>query len=82
MDIESKARIICEYFEAGSQDEHYMGFVTKNDMGIPLSIALVFNLVKLNEGGQKEIEETWFDLCTTFGVDPEDDYESIEDIIE
>lgn len=80
MDIEEKARVIVEYFEAGSQDDNYTAFVTKNDMGIPLSIALVFNLIKLNEGGQNEIEDTWLNLCSYFGVDPEDDYESIEDM--
>lgn len=86
MEIETKAKIIEEFLrdedilEEFPEDE-VVSFFEYNDMGIPLSQALIYGLATLTSLGESAVEETWFMLCAIFGIDPNGEYEDLNDCL-
>ena len=80
MDNRTKAEILVQftqdYFNSGEYDE----FFDYNDLGIPLSIAITQDMVILTDSGEQLLEETWKELCLLFEANPDDEYESIDDL--
>jgi hypothetical protein len=80
MDNRTKAEILVQftqdYFNSGEYDE----FFDYNDLGIPLSIAITQDMVILTDAGEQLLNETWNELCLLFNANPEDEYESIDDL--
>jgi hypothetical protein len=88
MDVENKSKIIEEFVrdfvsdELSYEDIDVSNFLLYNDLGVPLSQALTYDLVsQLTPEGEKVIEETWFNLCELFGSDPTQDYVDLDDVI-
>ena len=81
MDNRTKAEILVQFtqdeFNSGNFDE----FFDYNDLGIPLSIAITQDMVILTDSGEELLEETWKELCLLFEANPDDEYESIDDLI-
>jgi hypothetical protein len=86
MDLEQKCAIIEEVardFTVGDLDrEFFSDFIIYNDLGLPLAQVIIYNLGSLNSDGQKVVEETWNQLCDLLGVDSEDEYIDLDDMIE
>jgi hypothetical protein len=80
MDNRTKAEILVQftqdYFNSGEYDE----FFDYNDLGIPLSIAITQDMVILTDAGEQLLNETWNELCLLFNANPDDEYESIDDL--
>ena len=80
MDNSAKAEILVQftqdYFNSGEYDE----FFDYNDLGIPMSIALDQEMIILTDKGEQLLEETWKELCLLFEADPDNEYESIDDL--
>jgi hypothetical protein len=80
MDNRTKAEILVQftqdYFNSGEYDE----FFDYNDLGIPMSIAITQDMVILTDAGEQLLNETWNELCLLFNANPEDEYESIDDL--
>lgn len=87
MDIETKCNIIEEFMRNFGmmpetyENENYVNFRIYNDLGVPLAQAFAYDLIILQEEGKNLVNETWNSFCEMLEVDPEDDYESLEDII-
>lgn len=81
MDNRTKAEILVQFtqdhFNSGEFDE----FFDYNDLGIPLSIAITQDMVILTDDGERLLDETWLELCLLFNANPEDEYESIDDLM-
>lgn len=80
MDNRAKAEILVQFTQDSFNDETYSDFFDYNDLGIPLSIAIVQDMVILTDAGEQLLDETWKDLCLLFEANPDDEYESIDDL--
>jgi hypothetical protein len=80
MDTKSKAQILIQFTQDSFNDEVFEDFFDYNDLGIPMAIAIDQEMVILTDKGEELINETWNELCELFNVDPEGEYESIDDL--
>lgn len=81
MDNRTKAEILVQFTQDSFNDENYDEFFDYNDLGIPLSIAIVQDMVILTDAGEALLEETWIELCNLFNADVNAEYETIDDLI-
>lgn len=83
LEAREKAEIIFEFINDYRDDEAFQDFFNYNDLGVPMAVMIVNDLVILNEGGVKVLDETWESLCENLNdADPEYDYESLNELIE
>jgi hypothetical protein len=80
MDSRSKAEILVQFTQDNFNDEVYEDFFDYNDLGIPMAIAIIQDLVILTDAGELLLNETWKEMCDLFGADPDGEYESIDDV--
>jgi hypothetical protein len=83
LDTREKAEIIFEFINDYRGDEAFEDFFSYNDLGVPLAVMIVNDLVILNNGGVEVLDETWESLCENLNfADIEYDYESLNELIE
>ena len=80
MDNRTKAEILVQFTQDHFNSGEYDEFFDYNDLGIPLSIAITQDMVILTDDGEQLLDETWKELCLLFDANPEDEYESIDDL--
>jgi hypothetical protein len=80
MDNRTKAEILVQFTQDHFNSGEYDDFFDYNDLGIPLSIAITQDMVILTDSGEALLEETWKDLCLLFDANPDNEYESIDDL--
>lgn len=80
MDNRTKAEILVQFTQDEFNSGEYDEFFDYNDLGIPLSIAITQDMVILTDSGEELLEETWKELCLLFNANPDDEYESIDDL--
>lgn len=80
MDNRTKAEILVQFTQDEFNSGEYDEFFDYNDLGIPLSIAITQDMVILTDSGEELLDETWKDLCLLFDANPNDEYESIDDL--
>jgi hypothetical protein len=75
----------CEFIENFSriciEEKVYPDFVTYNDLGIPLAIAVVAEIADLKGRGQEVIDETFALMCELLEVDPNVEYADFDDFM-
>jgi len=81
MDNRTTAEILVQFTQDCFNSGEYEEFFDYNDLGIPLSIAITQDMVILTDEGENLLEETWKELCLLFEANPDDEYESIDDLI-
>jgi hypothetical protein len=81
MDNRTKAEILVQFTQDYFNSGEYEEFFDYNDLGIPLSIAITQDMVILTNEGEQLLEETWKELCLLFEANPNEEYESIDDLI-
>ena len=88
MNTYKKAMLLEEFVRSytknpnSTTDETYLNFLLYNDLGIPLSQAVVYNLAHLTEEGEAIVNDTWENFCSIVEIDPEKDYESIDEMMD
>ena len=80
MDNRTKAEILVQFTQDEFNSGEYEEFFDYNDLGIPLSIAITQDMVILTDSGEQLLDETWKELCLLFEANPDDEYESIDDL--
>jgi hypothetical protein len=80
MDNRTKAEILVQFTQDEFNSGEYDEFFDYNDLGIPLSIAITQDMVILTDSGEELLEETWKELCLLFEANPDNEYESIDDL--
>jgi len=80
MDNRTKAEILVQFTQDEFNSGEYDEFFDYNDLGIPMSIALTQDMIILTNEGEQLLEETWKELCLLFKVDPDLEYETIDDL--
>lgn len=81
MDNRTKAEILVQFTQDHFNSGEYDEFFDYNDLGIPLSIAITQDMVILTDDGERLLDETWIELCNLFNANPDDEYESIDDLM-
>jgi len=80
MDNRTKAEILVQFTQDEFNSGEYDEFFDYNDLGIPMSIALTQDMIILTNEGEQLLEETWKELCLLFNANPDDEYETIDDL--
>ena len=80
MDNRTKAEILVQFTQDEFNSGEYDEFFDYNDLGIPLAIAITQDMVILTDSGEQLLNETWNELCLLFDANPDDEYESIDDL--
>jgi hypothetical protein len=80
MDNRTKAEILVQFTQDEFNSGEYDEFFDYNDLGIPMSIAITQDMVILTDSGEQLLNETWNELCLLFNANPDDEYESIDDL--
>jgi hypothetical protein len=87
MEIKLKAKILEESMRdlvmnpELYEQEDLSTFLSYNDLGIPIAQAYSYDLITgLTEEGKNLISETWFYFCNMMFVDPDADYEDLDDV--
>ena len=81
MDNRTKAEILVQFTQDSFNDENYDEFFDYNDLGIPMAIAVIQDMVILTDAGEALLEETWIELCNLFNADVNAEYETIDDLM-
>lgn len=79
--IDQKAKIISQVAHSYRKEPVFEEFFYFNDIGVPLSQCYVYGLCEVTEEGEDKIEETWVYLCLACDEDPNDYFESVDDLI-
>lgn len=85
MEILDKANIISEmagHIQDNNKYDEYFEWWTFNDIGIPLAVATTNLLCTPTQQGWGYINETYENLCKELEINPDDDYDSLEDILD
>jgi hypothetical protein len=72
------------YREEARDNEDWSNFFDYNDIGLPMAYCIAQGLVTAVEDGEAEkiIDETWTMLCNYVGVQPEDEFDSLQEMFE
>jgi len=87
MDLETKCSVIEEFTrEYVLHDEHrdydIEGFLEYNDIGVPLAQSVSYNLAMPTTEGVLVLQETWILFCEMVGVNPDDEFEDLDDLLD
>ena len=80
--FENKCAILSDLWLNYKDNEELQDFVEYNDLGLPLAYLIHTDLVSVNESGIPYVDETFNLLCTALGVDLDEEYESLNEIME
>ena len=74
--------ILSDVYLHYREDDEFKEFADYNDIGLPIAHLVHTGLVTMNKEGEIYIEETYDLLISAMGVDPEGNYETIEDMLQ
>jgi hypothetical protein len=81
LSINEKCKIISQAAHSYIDLDLLQGFFTYNDVGVPLSQCITYELCSPNEEGERAISETWSYLCELVDKDENANYDSIDDLL-
>lgn len=77
----TKAEILSDLWMNYRNEESLTDFVEYNDLGLPLAYAMTFDIAKLKEPGNAMIEETFDLLLAALGLDEDEGYKNIDELL-
>ena len=78
-----KAEIIFEFINEEKMDGNFDDFFSYNDLGVPMAVMIVNDLIILTDEGLEVINETWKSLCEQLNdADPNYEYADLNDLVE
>jgi len=81
MNTLTKCEFIEEFAKRSIEAGVYKDFITYNDLGIPLAVCVVAELVELKNDSQKIIDETFTLMCELLELDPNVEYADFDDFM-
>jgi hypothetical protein len=76
-DFSNKCAILSELWMNHRDEEALADFVEYNDLGLPMAYLINTELVTPNKSAEIYIDETFSLLAAAIGVDPEGDYQTL-----
>ena len=77
-----KYAILSDLWTNYKDDKEMADFFAYNDLGLPLAFMIEQKIVESTPIAQVYIEETFELLCESLGLDSDDEFESIEEMLE
>ena len=78
-----KAEIIFEFINVYRGDDDFDDFFNFNDLGVPMAVMIVNDLISLTDEGLDVFNETWKSICETLNhADPNYKYTNLDELIE
>jgi hypothetical protein len=77
-----KHKILADLWTNYKDDHEYADFFAFNDLGLPLAFIIEQKIVKSTPEAQVYIEQTFELLVDSLGLDPDDEFESIDEMLE
>jgi hypothetical protein len=81
MNTLTKCQFIEEFAKRSIEAEVYKDFIIYNDLGIPLAVCVVAELVELKNDSQTIIDETFSLMCELLELDPNVEYADFDDFM-
>jgi hypothetical protein len=80
--FETKCAILSDLWLNYKDNDELEDFVEYNDLGLPLAYLIHTNLVAVTEEGMPYVDETFNLLCTALGLDSDEEYTSLNELME
>jgi len=80
--FETKCAILSDLWLNYKDNEELEDFVEYNDLGLPLAYLIHTNLVTVTDDGMAYVDETFNLLCTALGLDSDEEYTSLNELME
>lgn len=77
-----KYAILSDLWTNYKDDKEMVDFFAYNDLGLPLAFMIEQKIVESTPVAQVYVEETFELLCDSLGLDSDDEFESIEEMLE
>jgi hypothetical protein len=79
--IETKAKILSDFYLEFKSDPEYEDFFSFNDPGLPIAYAISSGIVGSTEVAEGFINETFELLIDLFGITEDTGFETLDDIL-
>jgi hypothetical protein len=80
--FETKCAILSDLWLNYKDNDELADFIEYNDLGLPLAYLIHTNLVTVTETGMPYVDETFNLLCTALGLDSDEEYISLNELME
>ena len=81
MNTLTKCQFIEEFAKRSIEAGVYKDFITYNDLGIPLAVCVVSDLVDIKNDAKTIVDETYSLMCELLEVDPDKEYADFDDFM-
>lgn len=81
-DFSKKCEILGDLWLEYRNDENFEDFIEYNDIGLPIAYAVSTGLAKVEPQGELYINETWDLFIEALGVDSEEEWDSLDEMLE
>jgi len=80
--FETKCAILSDLWLNYKDNDELADFIEYNDLGLPLAYLIHTDLVAVTETGMPYVDETFNLLCTALGLDSDEEYTSLNELME
>jgi hypothetical protein len=77
----NRCNILANFYTDYINEPDWSEFFSINNIGFPAAVVHDFGMGELNDKAIKYINETWIKLCNRVDLDPDEDYDDLEDFI-
>lgn len=80
--FDNKLNILADLWLDYKNDDGFQDFVQYNDLGLPLAYLVANNAAKVNNVGERLIEETWDLLLAGLGIKEDTGFENLDELLD
>ncbi len=80
--MDRKIGVLADLYLNYRDEDQFKEFADYNDIGLPIAHLVHTGLCNMNREAEVYVEETYDLLISAMGVDPELDYQTIDDMLE
>jgi hypothetical protein len=81
-ELNNKIAVLADLYLNYRDEDQFKEFADYNDIGLPIAHLVHTGLVTMNKEGEMYIEETYDLLIAAMGIDPDEVYETIDDMLQ
>ena len=81
-ELNNKIAVLADLYLNYRDEDQFKEFADYNDIGLPIAHLVHTGLCTMNKSGEIYSEETYDLLVSAMNVDPDGNYESIEDMLQ
>jgi hypothetical protein len=77
-----KCEILSDIWFGYRDEQEFQDFIEYNDLGLPLAYAIHGEIVQATELAKQYIQETFDLLSEALGVNPDEDWQSLDEMLD